>query len=96
MPSASTCPGSPFTKTLGDMATVYVELLDEGTICWRPVAATWIGWNHFRLSGPVPKLKCGLFSPVKLLRVALSSFRRRDWVSLRTGVSPNKLLERPA
>ena len=59
------------------MATVYVELLDEGTICWRPVLATWIGWNHFRLSGPVPETEVWAFQPGEVVACRPKLFEQR-------------------
>ena len=64
-------------EPLGDMATVYVELLDEGTICWRSVMATWVAWNHFRLSGPVPKTEVWAFQPGEVVACRPKLFQDR-------------------
>ena len=63
------------------MSTVYVELVDEATICWRPVVATWIGWNHFRLGGPVPDTEVWAFQPGDVVACCPQLLRQRglDW-----------------
>lgn len=32
-----------------EMSTIYIRLLNEGTIVYRPVEATYIGKSHYRL-----------------------------------------------
>ena len=39
---------------MGETATIYVALLQEGTEVWRPVSALSLGGNLFRLLGPIP------------------------------------------
>ena len=39
---------------MGETATVYVALLQEGTEVWRPVSALSLGGNRFRLLGRIP------------------------------------------
>jgi hypothetical protein len=39
---------------MGESATIYVALLQEGTEAWRPVSALSLGGNHFILLGPMP------------------------------------------
>lgn len=42
---------------------VYVELLEEGTPCWRPVEAENEGGNTYRLLGPLPEGEAWAFQP---------------------------------
>lgn len=35
-------------------ATIYVKLLGEGTDAWRPVAATWLGDQVYRIEESAP------------------------------------------
>jgi hypothetical protein len=39
---------------MSNMATVYVELLDEGVDVWRPVQAEHLGGDLYRLTGERP------------------------------------------
>jgi len=46
--------------------TIYVELLDEGTKCWRPVSAEHISDDVYRVLDFVPEGKSGPSNPAML------------------------------
>jgi hypothetical protein len=39
--------------------TIYVELLEEGTPCWRPVDAEYLGNELYRIVGENRKMRFG-------------------------------------
>jgi hypothetical protein len=45
------------------MITIYMPLLDEGTDCWRPVGATLLGAQFYRVEGEVPLDEIWAFPP---------------------------------
>jgi hypothetical protein len=45
-----------------DKRTIYVELLEEGTVCWRPVEAEYMGGELYRLTGEKPSDEIWAFS----------------------------------
>ncbi|OZC01679.1 hypothetical protein [Rubricoccus marinus] len=40
---------------LVNLETIYLPLLNEGTDCWRPVEATKVGPDHFRIVSERPE-----------------------------------------
>ncbi|HTX75655.1 MAG TPA: shikimate kinase [Terracidiphilus sp.] len=49
-------------------ATIYVELLREGTPCWRPVNAERLSGDTFRIVDPVPNDETWAFQPGQVVR----------------------------
>ena len=49
-------------------ATVYVELLNEGTRCWRPVQAEHMGDSRYLLTGEQPDDESWSFSVGDIVR----------------------------
>ena len=48
--------------------TIYVELLDEGTKCWRPVSAEHISDDVYRVLDFVPEGEVWSFQPGDVVR----------------------------
>jgi hypothetical protein len=48
---------------MGERCTVFVPLLGEGTVGWRPVEAEQVGPELFRLTGAVPAGESWAFQP---------------------------------
>ena len=57
--------------TVTNMATIYMPLLNEGTDVWRPVEATHLEADSFRVEGPVPEDEEWMFAPGSLVRCEL-------------------------
>jgi hypothetical protein len=51
-----------------NQATIYMELLDEGTDCWRPVQVEILSDNLHRVIGPVPYEEIWAFAPGSVVR----------------------------
>jgi hypothetical protein len=51
-----------------DTTTVYIELLNEGTRCWRPVPAEPLGDGRYRLMGEQPDDETWPFSVGDIVR----------------------------
>jgi hypothetical protein len=51
-----------------ERSTIYVELLDEGTNCWRPVAAERLSEDTYRIVDMVPEGESWLFQPGEVVR----------------------------
>jgi hypothetical protein len=49
-------------------ATIYMELLDEGTDCWRPIQVETLPDNLYRVIGPVPSEEIWAFAPGSIVR----------------------------
>jgi len=49
-------------------STVYVELLDEGTKCWRPVSAERLSEDTYRIEDTVPEGESWQFQPGEIVR----------------------------
>lgn len=47
---------------------VFVELIDEGTLCWRPVEAEQLSDGSFRLMGLKPEDERWAFNPGDVVR----------------------------
>ncbi len=57
-----------FGWSVADPTTVHVELLDEGTQCWRPVLAEPLGDDRYRLIGEQPEDETWPFSVGDIVR----------------------------
>ena len=56
------------------MTTIYIYLMNEGTESWRPVNATQVGKNEFRVEGPVPEDEEWEFAPGSIVRCKQRKF----------------------
>jgi hypothetical protein len=56
------------------MATIYMPLLNEGTDVWRPVEATPLTGNSFRVEGDVPDYEQWAFAPGAVVLCAWKTF----------------------
>jgi len=61
--------GTPATEK-----TIFVALLGEGTPVWRPVAATSLGGQTYRIDGVVPQEETWQFIPGQLVECAQTTF----------------------
>jgi len=57
------------------MVEIFVKLLDEGTDCWRPVAAQRVEENHFVIVDAVPEDETWEFQPGEAARCAERQFQ---------------------
>lgn len=55
-------------RSMSEMCTVYVYLLEEGTDVWRPVKAMRITDGMYRLLGPIPEGEIWEFQPDDIVR----------------------------
>ncbi|HXD10439.1 MAG TPA: hypothetical protein VN653_10280 [Anaerolineales bacterium] len=55
---------------------IYVELLDEGTIVYRPVTATHIKDLIFKIEGAVPETETWAFLPGEIVECRYHKFTR--------------------
>ena len=51
-----------------DRSTIYVELLGEGTKCWRPVSAEQLAEDTYRIVDTVPDDESWAFRPGQVVR----------------------------
>ena len=51
-----------------ERSTIYVELLDEGTDCWRPVSAERLSEDTYRIADTVPEEESWAFQPGEVVR----------------------------
>ena len=56
------------------MATIYMPLLNEGVDAWRPVEATPMSQDTYRVEGHVPESEDWAFAPGTVVRCELKSF----------------------
>jgi hypothetical protein len=56
------------------MATIYMPLLDEGVDVWRPVKATKLTTDTYRIEGPIPDDEEWAFAPGSVVRCERKSF----------------------
>jgi len=56
------------------VATIYVALLNEGVDAWRPVEATALGDDIYRIEGTVPSEEDWQFLPGTRVRCELKAF----------------------
>lgn len=52
---------------LPEMPTIYMPLLNEGTEVWRPVEASHLKGDTYRVEGPVPEDEEWAFAPGTLV-----------------------------
>jgi len=56
-------------------ATIFVELIAEGTPCWRPVEAEELADGSFRLSGEIPEDEHWRFKPGDVVQCKRQEFQ---------------------
>ena len=59
------------------MATIYIQLLNEGVDVWRPVDATHLADDRYRIEGDVPDGEDWQFQPGTVVRC--------DWMTFSDG-----------
>jgi hypothetical protein len=57
-----------------ERSTIYIELLDEGTECWRPVSAERLSEATYCIVDSVPEGESWLFKPGDVVRCKTRSF----------------------
>jgi hypothetical protein len=62
-----------------DTQHIYVELLDEGTIVYRPVSATHIRDRIFKIEGIVPETETWAFLPGEIVGCRHQQFSDDKW-----------------
>jgi hypothetical protein len=55
--------------------TIYVELLEEGTPCWRPVDAEYLGDKLYRIGGEKPEDEVWAFLVGDVVKCKLKAFQ---------------------
>jgi len=60
-----------------DKQTIYVELLEEGTPCWRPVEA-YLGNELYRIMGVKPQDEVWAFSIGDFVKCKMKTFQTDD------------------
>jgi hypothetical protein len=65
-------------KSVGEICTVYVRLLGEGALVWRPVSARRVGPGLFHLFGAIPEGERWEFEPDQVVRCAVRVFSGGD------------------
>ena len=55
---------------MAEIATIYMPLLNEGTVAWRSVTAERINREAFRVLGPMPDGEEWAFAPGSVVTVA--------------------------
>jgi hypothetical protein len=58
-----------------DKRIIYVELLEEGTSCWRPVEAEYLGNELYRIAGEKPENEVWAFSVGDVVKCKLKAFQ---------------------
>ena len=61
-------------NTVAAAKTIFVALLDEGTPVWRPVTATNLGGQTYRIEGVVPQDETWQFLPGQLVECKQKTF----------------------
>jgi hypothetical protein len=56
------------------MATIYMQVLNEGTNVWRPVQATAVTSDTYRVEGNMPTYEDWAFAPNSLVHCRRTSF----------------------
>jgi len=54
--------------------TIFLELLDEGVKCWRPVSAELLSDDTYRIVDSVPEGETSLFQPGDVVRCGQLEF----------------------
>ena len=55
--------------------TIYIELLDEGTPCWRPVDAEELGGELYRITGQRPDDEIWAFVQGDIVKCRIQNFQ---------------------
>ncbi len=58
--------------------TIFVELLREGTPCWRPVQAEHLGDELYRIIEPIPEGEVSAFAPGDTVKCKMHRFANSD------------------
>jgi hypothetical protein len=58
-----------------DQRTIYIELLEEGTPCWRPVEAEYLGNELYRIVGAKPPDEIWAFSVGDVVKCKMKTFQ---------------------
>ncbi len=66
------------TAKILEMATIYMPMLNEGTEVWRPVEASHIAEETYRVEGQVPADEEWAFSPGTLVHCEWKTFSGGD------------------
>jgi hypothetical protein len=61
--------------TAAAKTTIYVELLGEGTDCWRPVEAEHLGADLYRITGETPEDEVWSFSTGDTVKCKTQAFQ---------------------
>lgn len=61
-----------------DKRTIFVELLEEGTPCWRPVEAEYLGNELYRIVGVKPQDEVWAFSIGDVVKCEMKTFQADD------------------
>ncbi len=70
------------------MATIYMPLLNEGTEVWRPVEATHLSFDLYRVNDRMPDDEEWAYAPGDTVRCELTIFK--EGMSRMTIVGPAK------
>jgi hypothetical protein len=66
---------------IGEPITIYVELVDEGVDCWRPVKAERIATDTFRIVESIPSASVGGFNlATSFAAKSASSAMAKGWL----------------
>jgi len=57
------------------MATIYIPLVDEGTEVWRPVQATHLAGDLYRVNGYMPANEEWAYAPGAIVRCERTTFK---------------------
>jgi hypothetical protein len=58
-----------------DKRTIYIEMLEEGTTCWRPVEAEYLGNELCRITGVAPNDEVWAFSVGDVVKCKMKTFQ---------------------
>jgi len=61
-----------------DKRTIYVELLEEETPCWRPVEADFVGNELYRITGVKRQDEVWAFSIGDVVKCKMKTFQADD------------------
>jgi hypothetical protein len=54
--------------------TIYIELLEEATACWRPVESEHLGGDLYRITGEVRDDEAWAFEPGNIVKCRMHTF----------------------
>jgi hypothetical protein len=60
------------------MATIYMTLVNEGTEVWRPVEATHLSGDLYRVNGSMPGDEEWAYSPGAIVRCERTTFKEGE------------------